>query len=76
MPRPMLVPAMVPTPFVPWAQAPKEDSQPAMQRPDHEQLGSVGEGVLDRVAVEVLIDAIPSVVPAARGLGLHWPARP
>ena len=38
-----------------------------------EQLGAVGEGVLDRVGVEVLVDAVAAVVPAAGALGLDRP---
>ena len=36
-------------------------------------LRAVGEGVLDRVGVEVLIDVVAAVVPAAAGLGLDRP---
>ncbi len=47
-------------------------------RPGHRaavevQLRAVGEGVLDRVRVEVLVDEILAVVPAADRLGLHRP---
>ena len=38
-----------------------------------EQLGAVGEGVLDRVGVEVLVDVVAAVVPAAGALGLDRP---
>ncbi len=34
------------------------------------QLGAVGEGVLDRVGVEVLIDVVAAVVPAAEAAAL------
>ena len=35
-----------------------------------EQLGAVGEGVLDRVVVEVLVDVVAAVVAAAEALAL------
>ena len=38
-----------------------------------EQLGAVAEGVLDRVGVEVLVDVVAAVVPAAGALGLDRP---
>src|SRR5690606_33394907 len=37
------------------------------------ELRAVGEGVLDRVAVEVLIDAVAAIVAAAAGLGFDRP---
>ena len=37
------------------------------------QLGAVGERVFDRVGVEVLIDGVATVVPAAEGRRLHRP---
>ena len=44
-----------------------------MQRPYHEELGPVGERVFDRVVVEILIDAVAAIVPAAGGVGLDRP---
>src|SRR5262249_42610172 len=38
-----------------------------------EELGAVGESVFDRVAIEVLIDVVAAVSPAAGSLGLHRP---
>ena len=37
------------------------------------QLRAVGKRVLDRVVVEVLIDVVAAVMPAAGGLRLHRP---
>lgn len=37
------------------------------------QLGTVGEGVLDRVVIEVLVHVVTTVVTAAGGLGHHRP---
>ena len=41
--------------------------------PLEEQLGAVGEGVFDRVGVEVLVDVVAAVAAGARALGRDRP---
>src|SRR6186713_788459 len=39
----------------------------------HDEFGIVGEGVLDRIAVEVLVDVLVAIVTAADGVRLDRP---
>ena len=37
------------------------------------EFGAVGKRVFDGVAIEVLVDVVAAIMPAANGFGLHRP---